>query len=67
MQRLCKSKKRFSGGDFPREGRFFAYFFGIPLRPFYSNFTKVRFLILHGMPMIGHVKQIIKIRTWRNY
>ena len=41
-------------------------FSNILLLLFYSNFTKVRFLILHVMLMISHVKQI-KNKTWRNY
>ena len=43
-----------------REGVFLYIFFDIPLLLFYSNFTKVRFLILHGMLMISHVKNKYK-------
>ena len=62
--------KRFSGGSFPKGERFFALFFDFLLLLFYSNFTKVRFLILHTMFMIRHVKtnqKHIKNETWRNY
>ena len=50
------NKDAFPEGYFRWEGVFFFLFSGIPLPPFYSNFTKVRFLILHGMLMITRVK-----------